>query len=84
MQVKRSDFSPELANIIETTPIDELEKIFKIQPKKMQPPSSQPSKWAQIVARNKEEPINLGAYTEEDHQHRQDFRENFEFYHDKK
>ncbi len=43
---------------------------------------SKPSKWALLSRRIKENPISLGAYTEEDERIRKEFRENFTFHHD--
>ncbi len=47
------------------------------------PAQEKPSKWARIVERNKRNPMSLGDYTEQDRKHRREFRENFEFNHDK-
>ncbi|MGK5094518.1 antitoxin family protein [Deltaproteobacteria bacterium TL4] len=36
------------------------------------------SKWAALVQRNKQHPLSLGLYTEQDRKDRQEFRENFQ------
>ncbi len=82
MQVNRNDLTPELASKLESMPLEELEQLLGVQPAGKQASSTEPSKWAKIVARNKKNPISLGNYTETDRQHRKDFRENFQFKHD--
>ena len=40
------------------------------------------SKWAKLVEKNKQDPIRLGGYTDQDKKDRAEFKENFEFHHD--
>ncbi len=45
-------------------------------------PSLPSSKWAQVVERIRENPIDLGEYTDQFRRDRQEFRENFVFQQD--
>lgn len=45
-------------------------------------PSPSSSKWAQVVQRIRENPIDLGEYTDQFRRDRQEFRENFVFQQD--
>ena len=45
-------------------------------------PNFQTSKWAKLVERNRNTPLSLGKYTDQDESDRKEFRENFTFKHD--
>ena len=77
-----ADYSPEIIRALRKINERELARLLGLQPSEEHPEDSNPSKWALLSKRVKENPISLGDYTKEDERIRKEFRENFVFNHD--
>ncbi len=62
---------------------EELEKLLGIKkPLDAGKKKTKASKWSTLVEKNRQDPISLGDYTEQDRKDRTEFRENVSFNHD--